>query len=105
MQRVADLHISNITGIQILICLSSKIPIAVPKLQAFCFQTAEIIIEKYPWLPMTVSVHKLLIHVETSLKIPFLLLDISEKKELNLEINFTNLIVCITPENVVGLKT
>lgn len=67
-----DPHIfSEITGIDehlianlktILICLSCQLPIHLKKFEAFCFKTAELIIDKYPWLPMTATVQKILIH-------------------------------------------
>lgn len=46
----------------ILICLSCQLPLNLSKFEAFCFQTAKICIEKYPWLPMTATVHKVLLH-------------------------------------------
>lgn len=67
-----DSHIfSEISGINahlianlktILICLSCQVAIHLKKFEAFCFKTAELIIDKYPWLPMTATVHKILIH-------------------------------------------
>jgi len=62
---------SEITGIDlrliknlrtILICLSSQLPIDVTKFQSFCHKTAEIIVYEYSWLPMTATVHKILVH-------------------------------------------
>lgn len=62
---------SEITGVDqnlimrlktILICLSSKFKVDSDKFQAFCFATAELLQKMYPWLPLTPTVHKELIH-------------------------------------------
>lgn len=62
---------SHITGIDeeliyslkiILICICCQFPLDLEKFKTFCFNTAKIIQTKYSWLPMTPTVHKLLIH-------------------------------------------
>lgn len=46
----------------ILITLSCQFPINLEKFEKFCFEAASIIQTKYAWLPMTATVHKVLIH-------------------------------------------
>ena len=46
----------------IMVALSCKLPIDADKFGAFCRDTAELLIELYPWYRMPVSVHILLIH-------------------------------------------
>ena len=46
----------------ILIAISCKLPLDSEKFGAFCRETAELLIELYPWFRMPVSVHILLIH-------------------------------------------
>lgn len=62
---------SDITGVDqhlifrlktILICLSIEFPLKSEQFQTFCFATAEFIQKLYPWLPMTSTLHKVLIH-------------------------------------------
>lgn len=62
---------SEITGIDenlvfrlkiILISLACQFPLNIEKFEIFCFETADIIMTKYPWLPMKPTVHKVLIH-------------------------------------------
>lgn len=62
---------SEITGIDVNLIYSLKIilisicclyPLNVEKFQAYCHNTARIILTLYPWLPMTATVHKVLIH-------------------------------------------
>jgi len=45
----------------ILICLSCQLSLNLKSFEIFCFQTAKIITEKYPWCSMTATV-KVLIH-------------------------------------------
>lgn len=52
----------------ILICLSCQFPLNLEKFEKHCFQTAECIQTKYPWLPMTPTVHKVLIHSKEIMK-------------------------------------
>ena len=46
----------------ILIAISCKLPLDSEKFGAFCRETAELLIELYPWFRVPVSVHILLIH-------------------------------------------
>lgn len=48
----------------ILIAISSKLPLDSEKFGKYCIETAELLIELYPWFKMPVSVHVLLIHGE-----------------------------------------
>lgn len=62
---------SEITGVDqqiiynlriILICLSCQLPINLEKFEAYCHQTGEMIVDSYPWLPMTPTLHKIIVH-------------------------------------------
>jgi len=62
---------SKITGVSteiifnlrtILICLSCQLLLDLDNFEAFCNWTGEMIVEKYPWLPMTATVHKIIVH-------------------------------------------
>lgn len=62
---------SEITGVDkdiifrfkiILICLSCQFEINLEKFELYCFETVKVFQERYPWLPMTSTVHKMLIH-------------------------------------------
>ena len=66
-----DVLFSKITGVDlqliknfkiILICLSCQLPLNLNKFEDFCFKTGQIILQKYEWLPMTPTVHKVLVH-------------------------------------------
>jgi len=46
----------------ILICLSCQLPINLEKYEQLCHTTGQNIVDKYPWLPMTATVHKILVH-------------------------------------------
>lgn len=46
----------------ILTTLSCQLPVDVEKFQKYCFDTAHRYMQKYPWLPMTPTVHKILVH-------------------------------------------
>lgn len=68
---------SEITGVDIqlifnmrtiLICLSCLLPIDLEKYEQLCHTTAQIIVDKYPWLPMTATVHKILVHFKNILE-------------------------------------
>lgn len=67
----SDVIFADITGVNhnlifrlkvILICLSCNFPINPNKFETYCFQTAKMIQDLYRWLPMTSTVHKVLIH-------------------------------------------
>lgn len=46
----------------ILISLSCQFALDLEKFEKYCFETAEYYLSKYPWLPMTPTLHKVLIH-------------------------------------------
>ena len=63
--------LSEITGLDnsllqnfkiILITISCQYAINLEKFEVFCFQTARIFKERYPWYPMPPTVHKVLVH-------------------------------------------
>lgn len=46
----------------ILICLTCQFPLELDKFEQYCFETARHLQSNYEWLPMTPTVHKVLIH-------------------------------------------
>lgn len=46
----------------ILICLSCQFSLNLDKFEEYCFQTGQLYQSKYPWLPMTPTVHKVIVH-------------------------------------------
>ena len=46
----------------ILICLSCQLSLNLDKFEEYCFQTGQLYQSKYPWLPMTPTVHKVIVH-------------------------------------------
>lgn len=61
--EITDVDETLITRFRnILISLSCQYPLDLDKFETYCFQTANIFMDKYPWYPMTPTVHKILIH-------------------------------------------
>jgi len=46
----------------ILICLSCQLPINLDKYEQLCYTTGQLMMDKCPWLPMTTTVHNILVH-------------------------------------------
>jgi len=46
----------------VLIALCCQLPLDINKFEEYCFKTAEVIVNKLPWCPMTPTVHKVLVH-------------------------------------------
>jgi len=45
-----------------LISLSFELPLNLDKFEELCHKTGDLIVDNYPWLPMTATVHKILVH-------------------------------------------
>lgn len=61
--EIVDIDVELIYSLKIiLITICCQFPLNTQKFQAFCHNTAQMIQIKYPWLPMTATVHKVLIH-------------------------------------------
>ena len=52
----------------ILIALTCQQVLDLEKFEAFCFDTANLYMTKYPWFPMPATIHKVLIHAKQILE-------------------------------------
>jgi len=61
--EITDIDINLLKNLKmILITISCQFPINLEEFEKFCFKTAHVFMKKYPWYPMTPTLHKVLIH-------------------------------------------